>query len=86
VRNFSRGEDPLPLLVTPSLEGLPGVWFDRAAVEKVVLFFERHLRHVKGRWAGLPFCLEGWQVEYVIGPIFGWKNAGGAGGVGGDAA
>ena len=50
------------------------VWFDQAAVDKVVNFFAKHLRHVKTRqWAGAPLALEPWQIEYLIEPVFGWR-------------
>ena len=40
----------------------------------MLLFFEKHVRHVKGaQWYGKPFKLLEWQVEDVIKPLFGWK-------------
>lgn len=48
-------------------------YFDEAAAQHVVDFFERYLRHVKGRWAGQPFKLEGWQRE-ILRELFGWKR------------
>jgi phage terminase large subunit-like protein len=42
---------------------------DRAA--RVERFFGRHLRHMKGRWAGQPFTLETWQRDDIIRPLFG---------------
>lgn len=54
-----------------------GAWFDEAAVERVISFFQR-LRHTIGEFAGEPFELLPWQVEYVIKPIFGWKRADGS--------
>ena len=36
-----------------------------ARARRVVRFFERVLRHTKGRWAGSPFVLEPWQRELV---------------------
>lgn len=34
-------------------------------------FFERYLRHTKGRYANSPFLLEDWQWRDVIRPVFG---------------
>lgn len=35
----------------------------------------RRLKHYKTRrWAGQPIVPEPWQLEYVVKPIFGWKN------------
>jgi phage terminase large subunit-like protein len=44
--------------------------FDLARGMRAEAFFEKHLRHVKGRWAGKPFTLEPWQRD-IIHPIFG---------------
>lgn len=38
---------------------------------RVELFFERVLRHTKGRWAGKPFLLEPWQRHDIIRPLYG---------------
>lgn len=67
---------PVPLVQTPPPDRVPGVWFDEAAVDRVVRFLLK-LRHTKGRWADLPIELDPWQLEYIIRPIFGWKNANG---------
>ena len=48
---------------------------DAARADRVERFFERHLRHMKGRWAGQPFTLEDWQKEEIIRPIFGTVDA-----------
>lgn len=53
-----------------------GLFFDRTAVVKVLLFFEQFLRHSKGEWAGRTFALEPWQ-QFVLAMIFGWKRADG---------
>ena len=45
--------------------------FDPDKAARVQKFFERHLRHMKGRWAGQPFVLEQWQMDEIIAPIFG---------------
>jgi len=48
--------------------------FDEQAALRVRRFFERFLRHTKGRWAGLPFQLQEWQWDGIIKPLFGWKR------------
>jgi phage terminase large subunit-like protein len=64
-----------PLIQTPSPEELvAGAWFDQDAVDRVVRFFGK-CRHIKGEWAGNPIVLDAWQVEYLIAPTFGWKDA-----------
>lgn len=49
-------------------------WFDEAAADRAVEFFERFLVHVKGRWAGCRFELMPWQRDDIIRPLFGWKR------------
>lgn len=39
--------------------------FEPARARRVIRFFERVLRHTKGRWAGSPFLLEPWQREVL---------------------
>lgn len=39
--------------------------------QRAIDFFERHLVHTKGKWAGVPFVLEDWQREDIIRPLFG---------------
>lgn len=63
-----------PLIQTPPPVDVPGAWFDPTAVERVVRFFS-HLRHIKGELGGHPLLLDDWQSEYLIAPVFGWKNA-----------
>ena len=50
-----------------------GFYFDEAAADMAVAFFERILVHVKGEWYGDPFLLEDWEKE-IIRTIFGWKR------------
>lgn len=52
-------------------------WFDKAAADLAVAFFEKLLVHSKGEWAGQPFKLQEWQREDIIRPLFGWKRADG---------
>lgn len=54
-----------------------GCWYDSDAAAHAVEFFERFLRHSKGRWAGKPFRLLKWQKDELIGPLFGWRRADG---------
>lgn len=48
-----------------------GAKYDPAKADRVVRFFARYLRHMKGRWAGQPFILEHWQEWKIIRPLFG---------------
>ena len=45
--------------------------FSRKHANSAIKFFERYLRHTKGRYAGVPFILEDWQKRDIIRPIFG---------------
>lgn len=65
-------ESPPAFVSPPPGEGIPGAWFDVAAVVKVVRALCA-LRHTKGRWAGRPMVPDGWQIVWVIAPAFGWK-------------
>ena len=49
-------------------------WFDAAAADRAVAFFEKYLKHVEGEKAGQAFLLEPWQRDEVIRPLFGWKR------------
>lgn len=49
-----------------------GMYFDKAAGQRAVKFIER-LKHTKGKWAGQPFRLEGWE-KFIVESIFGWKR------------
>lgn len=71
--------DPEKVLLTPRDEHAiaEGCYFDIPAAEKVVRFFEKYLRHSKGRWAGKPFKLLDWQKYDLVAPLFGWKRADG---------
>lgn len=65
---------PAPLAQTPPPMGVPGAWFDQAAVDKVVAAL-RALPHVQGRrFAGKPLELAPYQLEHLIAPVFGWKH------------
>lgn len=55
-----------------------GYYFDKSAADHAVEFFEKHLKHTKGEWAGRPFKLRPWQSEQLIRPLFGWKRADGS--------
>lgn len=65
-----------------SIEGLrandpAAFWFDEAAADRAVAFFEKVLTHTKGEWAGQPLKLADWQANEIIRPLFGWKRADG---------
>lgn len=49
-------------------------YYDKAAADLAVRFFERLLLHSKGEWAGQPFKLQEWQRDDIIKPLFGWKR------------
>ena len=46
-------------------------YFDPNRAMHVIEFFETHLRHSKGRFAGQPFTLLDWQKE-MLAELFGW--------------
>jgi len=48
-------------------------YFDNDAAMNVVHFFERELKHIKGKWAGQNLILEPWQKAFLM-EIFGWKR------------
>ena len=52
-------------------------WYDPAAAQAAVDFFEKHLCFTEGEWAGRPFKLESWQEHDILRPLFGWKRADG---------
>jgi phage terminase large subunit-like protein len=62
-----------PLLVTPPPSSVPGARFDQARVEHVVRFF-RTLKHTKGKWAGVAYEPEPWEIEFLLAPVFGWVH------------
>lgn len=51
-----------------------GYWFDEAAADRAVQFFELCLTHCKGELAGQPLKLSSWQADTIIRPLFGWKR------------
>jgi len=69
-----------PLYVSPvpnrDVRRRAGIYFDPEEVARF-LSFARKLRHVKGRWAGHPLVPDLWQIVYVLGPVFGWRQADG---------
>jgi phage terminase large subunit-like protein len=48
-------------------------YFDKKAAGRVVRFFEKELRHVKGGSAGEAFILQPWQKK-ILRRLFGWKS------------
>jgi hypothetical protein len=75
----SRAADVSPWIRGPidRLAIKEGCYFDLAAALRVREFFEKHLRHATGEWAGKPFTLLDWQWRDVVAPLFGWKRADG---------
>jgi phage terminase large subunit-like protein len=45
--------------------------FDAGLADRCVAFFEKHLTHIEGKWAGKPLSLEPWQ-QAIVGCAFGW--------------
>lgn len=45
--------------------------FDSKRADRAQAFVERILTHTKGRYAGTPFILDGWQRDEIIRPMFG---------------
>lgn len=54
-----------------------GIYFDPAEVRRFLEFALR-CRHSKGELGGKRLRLDLWQVLYVVGPVFGWRQSGGA--------
>ena len=52
-------------------------WYDDTAVDRVLEFFRRFVKHTKGQWAGQAFEPAEWQTEHILKPLFGWKRADG---------
>jgi phage terminase large subunit-like protein len=50
-----------------------GFYFDDTKVDAVIRFFERVLKHSKGRWAGQPIILEEWE-KFIVANLFGWHD------------
>ena len=59
-------------------QGTQDFYFDKKAADRAARFFERYLVHIKGKWAGEPFTLEGWQKEDIVYPLFGCKRTDGS--------
>jgi len=61
-----------PMIKTPEPgELIEEAQFSPEAVDKVIASF-KVLRHTQGKWAGQPLIPDGWQVAYILAPIFGW--------------
>lgn len=74
--DLSGWDDCPPLFRSPRPNG-DGVWFDSAAVVRVLRAMHG-LPHNKGRWAGVPFVPDPWQIVWIVAPIFGWKREDGS--------
>lgn len=74
---LARCRPPRHLSLGPSKRQLAdGAHFNPEEVRRFLVFC-RKLRHVKGKWAGLAFVPDLWQVLFVIAPVFGWRRADG---------
>lgn len=51
-----------------------GFWFDVAAADRAVAFFETCLTHAKGELQGQPLKLADWEADRIVRPLFGWKR------------
>ncbi len=49
-----------------------GLRWDARTAQRAIDFFPSVLRHSKGKFAGQPIVLLGWE-EFVVGSVFGWK-------------
>ncbi|MDP3911918.1 MAG: terminase large subunit [Gemmatimonadales bacterium] len=59
-----------------SSEAPPGdglYWFDEAAADRAVRFFEKYLKHWKGEFAGRSLIPEPWERD-IIRNVWGWKR------------
>lgn len=54
-----------------------GIYFDAEEVRRVLRFCWVNGRHIKGDLAGRRLRPDLWQVLYVLGPVFGWRQADG---------
>lgn len=54
-----------------------GYVFDEAEAARPIQFLEGYCRHHKGKWAGSPLLLEGWQ-KWALREIFGWRRPDGS--------
>lgn len=66
----------IPGRYDPVATAAPGDYFDTEAAQLALDFFPECLRHTKGKWAGDPFVLEGWETA-IVANLFGWKRADG---------
>jgi phage terminase large subunit-like protein len=62
-----------PLFSTYAAARPAGAVFDQRAATHATNWIERNLRHYKGRWAGMPFYVLGWERR-LIENLFGWKR------------
>lgn len=50
-----------------------GLYFDEAAANHIIMFFEEFLVFYEGEFDGKPFILTTWQ-KFLLGSVFGWKK------------
>ncbi len=61
---------------SPTETSEEGMYFDYEEAERVLDFFQKHLKYVRGEKAGQPFELEPWQKSIIIN-LFSWKKING---------
>lgn len=66
--------DKVPFTLADEHAVETGHYFEERSAKRVINFFERYLKHTKGRWAGKPFKLMDWQKYNFLAPLFGWKR------------
>lgn len=73
-RSYAGWEDKRPLYSSPPpVEDVDG-YFDAQEVVRVIKVL-RKMPHTKGRqWMHQPFDPEGWEVIWLIAPVFGWRS------------
>lgn len=49
------------------------IYFDEAAADHIIAFFEEFLVFYEGEYDGKPFLLQPWQ-KFIVGSLFGWKT------------
>lgn len=53
--------------------GKRGLYFDEAAANHIIIFFEEFLVFYEGAFDGQPFITTPWQ-KFLLGSVFGWKK------------
>ena len=50
-------------------------YYDAREARKALFFIQNVCRHPKGKFQGQPLMLEPWQIDNIINPLFGWRDA-----------